>query len=395
MVDVLRNTKKYKNTFTLFYVADGVSLDSTVGDIVHVKEVVFLFCKKGIRTTLLVRGKSKPEYLSNRNLSIKLVPSLIFPMSFVSYFRSLMVILSTLLFERPSLVYVRDTGINFAVAIAKLLRIPVMLEINGDLTKEYSRLPLPLAFLVRSFLSYSYTHSNRIVIPSQKMLIGLKKLGVDSQHVYFVPNGVNPTLFRPIDKSVCRAKFCLDNAFYFCFVGHLAQWQGVDLAINAFSMFLQDNPDYDAKLLIVGRGEMEQKLKTLTIDLRLESKVIFLGSIPHDLVPYALCASDVCIAPFVSWRNKDMGLSPLKQYEYLSCGKPIITTSITGTEVVANLNYGIRVKNAFKDALKNLPKWEKESHNIHKIISEHYSWDCRVEEIICIMRELTIENRYK
>ncbi|MPM98241.1 GDP-mannose-dependent alpha-(1-6)-phosphatidylinositol monomannoside mannosyltransferase [bioreactor metagenome] len=75
---------------------------------------------------------------------------------------------------------------------------------------------------------------------------------------------------------------------------------------------------------------MKNELLSISRDLGIEDRFIFTGVVPYDRVPVYINASDVCAAPFILARNEKIGLSPLKLYEYMACGKPVVAGSISG-----------------------------------------------------------------
>lgn len=54
---------------------------------------------------------------------------------------------------------------------------------------------------------------------------------------------------------------------------------------------------------------------------------IALGALPHDELPGAIAAFDVCIAPLVN-SSYTASMVPTKIGEYLAMGKPVVSTSI-------------------------------------------------------------------
>ena len=68
---------------------------------------------------------------------------------------------------------------------------------------------------------------------------------------------------------------------------------------------------------------MKDKLIEITSELGVSDKFTFTGRVPYEQVPFYINAADVCVAPFIKERNSRIGLSALKTYEYLACGKPI------------------------------------------------------------------------
>ena len=134
-----------------------------------------------------------------------------------------------------------------------------------------------------------------------------------------------------MDQEQVKAELGLENSKkYVCFVGHLAAWQGVEFLIYASPLILEKCPD--VRFLVVGDGAMKNKLLEITSELGLSDKFIFTGRVPYESVPLYINAADVCVAPFIKERNSKIGLSALKTYEYLACGKPIVASSIPGVK---------------------------------------------------------------
>lgn len=81
----------------------------------------------------------------------------------------------------------------------------------------------------------------------------------------------------------------------------------------------------DREWSIVLIGPLFKKAKTL-VKLKRENKnVYFLGEKPSALIPLYLKYIDICLVPYV--RNKfTNNISPLKLYEYLAMGKPVVST---------------------------------------------------------------------
>ena len=386
----------------LLYLADCVSSHSTGGDFIHVKEVLGAFVRKGHNLTLLIRNKAMPKFLENHIYTLKL-PDLRFPLSIFVYAISALTITVETLAKKPNAIYVRDNGINLGVIIGKILRIPFILEVNGDLLLEYSLKNKASAQILKLAMRITYPLADVIIIPSKGQLSILKPQKVNPNKVYIIPNAANPQKFRLQNKTKCRQKLKLTkNSFYFCFVGNLAPWQGLDYAITALSKLIKENKNPKIKLIIIGDGPVKEKLETLAHKLNIKNNIIFLGAVDHEDIPCIINACDVCIAPFTAWRNKKIGVSPLKLFEYLSCGKPVIASSVPGTEIIKELDAGILVepdniealKEAYKEAIKKLPYWEKRAHILHKEIATNHSWNNRVDTILRIIQQI-IHRKHK
>jgi glycosyltransferase involved in cell wall biosynthesis len=102
----------------------------------------------------------------------------------------------------------------------------------------------------------------------------------------------------------------------------------------------------ETKFVIVGDGEMRAELESLAEKLKIRDKIIFTGFVPHENVPKYINSFDVCAAPFGGIeRNVKYSFSALKLYEYMACGKPVVTTDVCGIKNdIRDIGLGVIVK---------------------------------------------------
>jgi len=87
--------------------------------------------------------------------------------------------------------------------------------------------------------------------------------------------------------------------------------------------------DETLKLIIVGDGDYCKELEELVQDLRISSRVLFLGRRPHADIPRLLSAADVCILP-AHYSDLMRDVVPIKMYEYMAAGRAVIATRLPG-----------------------------------------------------------------
>jgi glycosyltransferase involved in cell wall biosynthesis len=115
------------------------------------------------------------------------------------------------------------------------------------------------------------------------------------------------------------------------YTGTFEAYQGLDLLYQAFVRVRADRPD--VKLVVVG-GEPGQvdAARRRTDSLGLGSAVIFTGQRPADEVPAYLDAATLLVSPRSVGTN-----TPLKIYQYLRSGRPIVATRLrTHTQVLSD-----------------------------------------------------------
>jgi glycosyltransferase involved in cell wall biosynthesis len=165
--------------------------------------------------------------------------------------------------------------------------------------------------------------SDAIICPSGVTRAFLISLGVPRDRITVIPNGVNPHDFAatPLPDRSGGIPTIL-------YLGTLADWQGLDLLIEAMTRINAQQP---AQLRIVGRGRHWQRkqLQKRIRKLGLESAVILEASVPHHEVPHVIAQADVCVAPLaLNDRNVTQGCCPIKVIEYMACARPIVAANL-------------------------------------------------------------------
>ncbi len=222
---------------------------------------------------------------------------------------------------------------------------------------------------------------------------------VPESKIIVINNGANTDLFKPMNQERVKAELRLEESKkYVCFVGNLAAWQGVEFLIYAAPLILEKCPD--VRFLVVGDGAMKNKLLEITSEFGLLDKFIFTGRVPYESVPLYINAADVCVAPFIKGRNAKIGLSALKTYEYLACGKPIVASSIPGVkDLIEFSGGGISVSpenpeelaNAVVELILNENTRTLMGERGRKYVVENHSWNGVARRILDVCNDV-VEN---
>lgn len=167
-------------------------------------------------------------------------------------------------------------------------------------------------------------HSNFIWVLSENMTDARDKEGIlksKSAPQVIVPNGSNYD-------EIKRLPISRINRHDIAFLGHLRQNQGVDVAISAFPKILKEVPS--ARLIVIGSGPVENKLKKLAENLGLKNKIIFKGFIQnHRKVEKILAKCAIAVAPYAPVReNFTYFTDPGKIKTYFAAGLPVIITNV-------------------------------------------------------------------
>lgn len=145
-----------------------------------------------------------------------------------------------------------------------------------------------------------------------------------------VPNGVDLSKINKIDK---KRK---NNQIFF--LGRLIYYKGIDYLIKAMKQALKSVPD--AELIIAGEGELEEYLKQISKEEKVDKHIKFVGKINEKQVEKYFNESTVFVLPSIH-KSEAFGIVIL---EALAHGCPVITTDISGTVYAAGKN-SVIVKN--------------------------------------------------
>ncbi len=391
-------SKKVNNIFLVYY----GSFNTKSGSNVHILEllrnlkkytdiVLFAPGQKSVDRTL--PGIKYVPVIDNKYL---VQPSYEFMLLFYLFYSCIR--------NRPDVLYLRQNSFPFfPIILCKILKIPSIVEVNGlvldELKVESSQ---SFAYRVFSFFAlrsenFNYRHCDRIVSVTDKLKDEIVRLySVSETKIHVINNGANTDVFKPLDLKQTKAKLQLENSKkYVCFVGNLAAWQGVEFLIQASPLIMKKCPD--AHFLIVGDGIMKEKLMETTSKLGISNKFTFTGRIPYEQVPLYINAADLCVAPFIKERNSKIGLSALKTYEYLACGKPIVASSISGVrDLIESSGGGISVTPENPEELAAAVVKLLLDENMRtlmgnksrKYVVENHSWDGVARKILDICKDI-------
>ncbi len=392
----------------LYITLENLSLHK--GSVVHVKEIVNGLRERGYHVGLVASSLNKDEKaVLFYNLNI--IPSFILQLLKLKkqpYIASLVFLFVYLLRILPQydIIYARDYHTVIAALFPRLLfRKKLVYEINGIANEEQklkkdSFLNRILVFLIEKAERVATKYSERIV--SVTPHIGtylIENYKCASDKVIAIGNGVNTKYFYPVRDEVLLEKWrnkvgIAKEEIIIAFVGNLAPWQGVETLIEVAPLILKEVRNI--KFLIIGDGILRKEFKTKVNRLGVSDHFIFTGMIQYENIPILINLADICVAPFISKRNRTTGVSPLKVFEYMACGKPIVCSRIEGLEFIEQKGVGrlispedvMSLQEGLIDLIKNPQKRIMMGNKGLQISREIFNWESRVIEIEKVLIEL-------
>lgn len=176
--------------------------------------------------------------------------------------------------------------------------------------------------------SLGMKRADRLIAVSQQTKQDWVKVGCRERIIDVVHNGIDVATFEPAtDRLQLRDQWTIPiSTHVVSYIGRLDNVKGLETLIHAFALLLNSKPNL--QLLIAGKPLLQKQayqteLKTLTQELGIASRVLFLGQVTHPIAIYQL--SDLTVLPSI-WAEP-LGRTLL---ESMACGTPVIASRIGG-----------------------------------------------------------------
>lgn len=225
------------------------------------------------------------------------------------------------------IVYVRFHPLAvLLVGLARLLRTPVVIEVNGAHDDWFDIYPSLRRFepVFRGLSRSQFRRAAKIISVCE----GLARWSEDVAGVrvpgVVIPNAADPQRFYPVPST---------SPPYVVYAGALTPWEGVQTALDA-----TQEPAWpaDLSLLIAGDGPLRQRVEAVAAS---SQRVKYVGLLPRHEVPQLVGAASIALSPF---HKPPHGASPIKLYEAMACGVPVAVSDSPGQyELVRSTGCGV------------------------------------------------------
>ena len=234
---------------------------------------------------------------------------------------------------------------------------------------------------------------DRVVTVSEGIKERIIQKGVSEKKVILVPNTIQTRLFNDFSvKDEIIKKF--KDYFSLVYVGGFVSNRGLEHVIEGMKIIQEKEPDI--KLILVGDGDIKNRLQDLTKEFGVESSVYFEGWQSQEMIKSYLIASKIGLVPFKRTPQTDNSSSN-KLFQYMYFGLPILGTNCTSVkELVEKEDCGIIYKSdnvsEFVDSVltlySNRDKVSALGENGKNAVIDTYCWDITVKDMLTMYDEL-------
>jgi glycosyltransferase involved in cell wall biosynthesis len=235
---------------------------------------------------------------------------------------------------RYDLIHSHEEGSFIGIPLAGLLGIPHLYDMHSSLPQQLTNFAFSRSRLLRA----AFERMERLVIRRSKVVI------VICQHLEETVRGIDasvPTVLienapgsgdSPVTGSGARVRLELGlstDTPVVLYTGTFEAYQGLGLLFDAARHVIAERPE-TRFVLAGGRPDQIASARVEAERAGVAAAVIFAGQRPADEIPAFLDAADVLVSPRSSGTN-----TPLKIYQYLRSGRPIVATRLlTHTQVL-------------------------------------------------------------
>ncbi|MGG5258219.1 glycosyltransferase [Phycicoccus avicenniae] len=226
--------------------------------------------------------------------------------------------------------------------------------------------------------------ADHLVPVSDELSASVRGLVGPAASVETVANGVDPRPFTaPLDVAATRTRFGLPvGAPLVVFTGTLRPWHGVELAVEALAGLRRE-----AHLVVVGDGPVRESLAERAAELGVSDRLHLLGQRPHDEAVAVVRCADVAVAPYPDLA--DFSFSPLKVYEYLAAGVPVVASDLGQLRgLLGGLGVGTLVRPGdVGDLVAGIGSAldrgaGRSARRVAATVRDEWSWAARIEDVL-------------
>lgn len=227
---------------------------------------------------------------------------------------------------------------------------------------------------IPTIAKWTLNSADRVICYTETDKAQLKELGIPSNKIVVIHNGVDTNIFTPHIKENSGNVRLL-------WVGRFVPGKGVEYLLDAYNILVKKHPKL--KLLMVGRGPQKESVEQKIHDLNLDMNVLIKDFVPNQDMPKMYQSSNVFVLP-----SLEEGV-PRSLLEAMSCGIPVVCTKLPQlVDVVNDAGLLVPTKDThalldkISEVISDKKLAQRLGENGRKNAVKNYSWEDTVRKTI-------------
>lgn len=217
-------------------------------------------------------------------------------------------------------------------------------------------------------------NKKRLLCSSDAVLVTCRRFYdelIRRKNVYHVPNAVSQN-FLPAENGTMPEKKRAGKKIIFGYIGTISEWFDFDVIRYILGL------SREYYVVMAGRN-----LQPVFV----HERVKYIGVRPHEELPQIVRKFDVCLYNFKKNRLLET-VNPVKIYEYLAAGRPVLAVSSIETEMFGKYVMRYREKEEIKELLAGGIRSPFESEQEYKEFIGSNTWEERAAVIEGVLSRL-------
>ena len=232
-------------------------------------------------------------------------------------------------------VHSHEEGVVVGVLLAKLMKVPHLYDMHSSLPQQFSNFGFSRSKIldgIFGLIEKTAIRWSRVVIVICPYLKEVVRVIDADATIVLIENapGAGDSSLPEVPGDSVRSKLGLpDESVLVLYTGTFEAYQGLDLLLASVRLVIKE--ETNTKFVLVGgRTDQVAMVKKQAQEAGVEGAMVFTGQLSSKEIPSFLDAADALVSPRSTGWN-----TPLKIYQYLRSGKPIVATRLlTHTQVL-------------------------------------------------------------
>ena len=218
---------------------------------------------------------------------------------------------------------------------------------------------------------------DHVIVCSQQLFDDKAKF-VDLERLHLIPNGVHVEHYEAVADTSLPIHNIAEHWTKPVF-GYTGTIHGERVDVSLVAAVAQAYPA--ATIAMVGPNLLDQGEQQGLDRFR---NIVFTGSQPYVDLPDIMRAFDVCMVPHLVTPFTE-SLNPIKLWEYLAAGKPIVSTNVAGFRDYCDLFFVADNVDEFVLALSKALTADKATPTSRQAIAKQHSWERRLSDVVNLL----------
>lgn len=195
----------------------------------------------------------------------------------------------------------------------------------------------PVTMILRLLEKFLFSKAECIISLLPNVNEYITRIGISDKRVVWIPNGVDLSNYS----NVTPYNGVTSGIFKVMYVGGFSKYHVLDVVIDA-AKILEDKGIDNIRFVFVGDGAEKVRIANRANELGL-GNVEFRGLVPKSDLFNVLSEADALVYTFKKLSLLKYGVSPVKIFDYLASGRPILYAVDGGNNPVAEAKAGITI----------------------------------------------------